>query len=105
MPRKQLRHSAWIAYSRHLLSLALALINRINPIPNFEEGILGHEFLSRSLESRMLELSEAMELDEDRARVSPYRDFIAAASSRTNVKAQRETRIRWFLRVLDRAER
>jgi hypothetical protein len=52
----------------------------------------------------MLELSAALDLDEEQANSSPFAEFIRASRDRTNVKAQRETRVRWFIKALSGAE-
>lgn len=83
-----------------LYSLALAIISKENDIPGFSADRADIEFESRSLESRLMEMDSALDLDDARAKGSPFYEFIGASSSRTNVKVQRETRIRWFLAAL-----
>ncbi len=89
-----------IAKPYMLYSLALALIDSMHQIPNLETVDLKIDFKSISLERRLLDLSAAMDLDDEQANKSPFREFIAAARERTNVKAQRETRVRWFIKAL-----
>jgi hypothetical protein len=85
-----------------IYSLALALIDSLYPLPSFEKFELAVTFGSISVERRLLDLSAALDLHEDQVNTSPYREFIAASSERTNVKAQRETRVRWFIKALRR---
>lgn len=93
-----------IAKPHMLYSLALALIDSVQPIPNFEPVEFNIDFDSISLERRILELSAALDLDEEQANQSPFAEFILASRDRTNVKAQRETRTRWFIKALVGAE-
>ena len=93
-----------IAKPHMIYSLALALIDSLHPIPNFQQFQLNIDFNSISLERRMLELSAALDLDEEQGIRSPFAEFIAASRDRTNVKGQRETRIRWFIKALSGAE-
>ena len=87
-----------------IYSLALALIHGAHTVPNFEQGDVTVDFASGSTEGRLLELSTALDLDEEEAKDSPFKEFIAASSDRTNVKAQRETRVRWFIKALSGTE-
>jgi hypothetical protein len=87
-----------------IYSLTLALIDSEHPIPNFEPFQMAVDFDSISLERRMLDLSAALDLDEEQAAASPFAEFILASRDRTNVKAQRETRVRWFIKALSGAE-
>jgi hypothetical protein len=93
-----------IAKPHMLYSLALALIDSMHSIPNFESFELEIDFDSISLERRLLELSAALDLDEEQSENSPFQEFIAASRDRTNVKAQRETRVRWFIKALSGAK-
>jgi hypothetical protein len=76
------------------------LIDSAHPIPSFEPFELEGDFDSISLERRFLALSAALDLDDEQALLSPFRKFISASRERTNVKTQRETRIRWFIKAL-----
>jgi hypothetical protein len=87
-----------------LYSLALALIDSKRPIPNLEPFEIAIDFDSISFERRMLALSAALDLDDEEARESSFQEFIAASRERTNVKAQRQTRVRWFINALSGAE-
>jgi len=53
------------------------------------------------VEQGLSDLSASLELDEKEAKSSPHYNFIKASAERTNVKAQREERIRAFLKVLN----
>jgi hypothetical protein len=92
-----------IAKPYMLYSLALALIDSMHPIPRFEPFELAIDFDSISLERRLLKLSASLDLDDEQAKISPFREFIAASRDRTNVKTQRETRVRWFIKALSGA--
>jgi hypothetical protein len=46
-----------------------------------------------------LELDEALQTPDEEIVDSRYEEFILAASERTNVKDQRETRIEWFCKA------
>lgn len=87
-----------------LYSLALALIDSTRPIPHFERFEMTADFNSITVERRLLELSAILDLDEEQGKNSPFAEFIAACRDRTNVKAQRETRVRWFIKALQGAE-
>jgi hypothetical protein len=86
-----------------IYSLALALIVFQHPIPGYEARAIELQFDSESLERRLLSISAALALDDEAAKGSPFGEFIAASSEKTNVKAQRETRIAWFVHALDGA--
>lgn len=84
-----------------IYSLLIALIHWEWTIPgltvaDYTGGTIDHDVARR----RLLELSEALELDADRARRSRHRDFIRASSEKTNVKANRETRVRALIEAL-----
>jgi hypothetical protein len=62
---------------------------------------VGIEALNRrALERQLLEMADALDLEDGELLNSPYKQFVDAASERTNVKSQRETRVRAFLEVL-----
>lgn len=88
-----------------IYSLALAAIHTLRPLPNLAPvaGISVNRLNPRQLELQLSEMAEALELDESEVRNSPYKDFVGAASERTNVKSQREGRVKWFLDVFRRA--
>lgn len=46
-------------------------------------------------------LEEALQLDDDEVEESPFFEFVEACSERTNVRDQRETRIKWIMRALE----
>jgi hypothetical protein len=89
-----------LAKSYMLYSLALALIDTIHPVPNIPKAQPVIDFDSISFERRLLNLSAALDLADDEADRSPYREFIEASRDKTNVKAQRETRVRWFVKAI-----
>jgi hypothetical protein len=93
-----------IAKPYMLYSLALALIDSMHPIPAFKRFKLAVDFGSISLERRLLKMSAALDLDDEQAEVSLFQEFIAASRDRTNVKDQRETRVRWFIKALSGAK-
>ena len=83
-------------------SLVLATYHILLGVDNFEEIVespkltrLNDEVVVRNLSI----LSEALERPEDGEYVD-FGEFVDAASDRTNVKAQREIRFRWFCRAL-----
>lgn len=87
----------YIAYA-----IVVALLSHCRDIPGFEnpydQGVdIEPELVKQNLEI----LSEALELDEDELEDSPFRDFVEACSARTNVRDQRETRVRWFMRAFE----
>jgi len=88
-----------------IYSLALVAIHLIRPLPNLGpvQGVSVERLNRRQLELQLSEMAESLELDESEIGNSPYKEFIRAASERTNVKSQRETRVKWFLEVFRRA--
>ncbi|HLG89221.1 MAG TPA: DUF262 domain-containing protein [Alphaproteobacteria bacterium] len=87
-----------------IYSLALAIIDSKYSIPNLEPEDIAVDFSSIALERRLLELSAALDVDEEDAKSSPFQTFISASRDRTNVKAQRETRAQWFIKALSGAK-
>lgn len=83
-----------------LYSLALALVDTVHPVPNLDAAPPVADFASISLERRLIELSSALDLDDDDADDSPFATFISASRERTNVKTQREMRVHWFIGAL-----
>lgn len=88
-----------------IYSLVLALIHQVHRIPGLDgESQPSTDIDHVDLERRLLALSAAVDVDEDAAKNSPYRTFIAASAERTNVKEQRIARTRWFLKALRRED-
>jgi hypothetical protein len=83
-----------------IYSLALAIIDSQSSIPNLGQFKLAVDFDSISLERRLLDMSAAIDLDSSKTKKSPFGNFIEASRERTNVKAQRETRVKWFIKAL-----
>jgi len=82
-------------------SLLLALAHQVRAIPNLEAAPRrSRNFNRERARNNLVKLSESLELDEDDIEDSDYEEFILACSERTNVRSQRETRARWFLRAL-----
>ncbi len=79
-----------------IYSLALAVIHTLRPLPNLAPvaGISVDRLNRRQLELQLSEMAEALELDQSEVPNSPYKDFVGAASERTNVKSQREIRVK-----------
>jgi hypothetical protein len=87
----------YIAYA-----IIVALLSHRRDIPDLENPYDQGEDLNAELIKQNLErLSEALELDEDELEDSAFADFVGACSARTNVRDQRETRIRWFMRAFE----
>ena len=83
-------------------SLLVALLSHRIDIPDLaNEYDEGEDIDPELVQSNFATLSDAMELDDDELEVSPYEEFVSASSARTNVKDQRETRIRWMMRALE----
>jgi hypothetical protein len=83
-------------------SILLALASHQMEIPELpNEYDDGEEIDFDLVRGNFALLEEALELDEDEAEDSPFAEFIAACSERTNVKDQRETRIRWMMRAFE----
>lgn len=84
-----------------IYSLALALMRQVYPIPGLEDEPPPPAPLDYpEIERRLLRMSAALDLDEERAKQSPYHEFIAASGAGTNVKDKRLIRTMWFLKVL-----
>lgn len=83
-------------------SLLLALLShKIEIYELANEYDEGQDINPEIVRENFSTLSEAMELDDEDLEDSPYAEFVAASSARTNVKDQRETRIRWMMRALE----
>lgn len=83
-------------------SMLLAFASHQMDIPDLEnEFDEGEEVDFELVRGNFALLEEALELDEEEADDSPFAEFIAACSERTNVKDQRETRIRWMMRAFE----
>jgi hypothetical protein len=89
-----------IAKPYMIYSLAVTLINGLAPIPGFEKTNLTLLDDAAAVERNLLDLSDALDLEDGALEESPFKPFIEASSERTNVKAQREVRIRWLTRAL-----
>jgi Protein of unknown function DUF262 len=84
-------------------SLGIALAHQVRLVPDLEaEGQEQQtaEVDMKRLNQNLVVLSESLELDEDEIEKSPFKTFIEACLDRTNVRSQRETRARWFLRAI-----
>ena len=92
--------SSQLSRAHIFYSLVLALINGENPIPGFERQTLIDLRNADEAEARLAELSEALNLEGPELNASPWKEFVEASASRTNVKDQREKRIRAFERAL-----
>lgn len=83
-------------------SLLVALLSHRMDIPDLEnEYDEGEDIDPDVVQQNFVALSDAMELDDDDLEDSPYAEFVSASSARTNVKDQRETRIKWMMRALE----
>ena len=74
-------------------SLMVTLANNHEPIPGLERPALVDLSDVVEVERRLAELGEAMVLDEEGLKESPWRRFVVSSSSRTNVREQREARV------------
>lgn len=83
-----------------IYSLALAVISAERDIPDIERQALIDLEDVDAVERRLGELSEALILEGADLNASPWKDFVEACSSKTNVKEQRGRRIEAFKRVL-----
>lgn len=92
--------SSQISRAHIFYSLALAILNRSYPIPNFSQAALIDLSDVDEVEARLSELSEALTLEDAALNASPWKEFVEASGSRTNVREQREKRIRAFQRAL-----
>lgn len=81
--------------------LVLALAHQVRPVPGLEAAPRRNRNFNRDrARNNLVKLSDALDLDEEDIEDSFYAEFISACSERTNVRSQRETRSRWFLRAL-----
>lgn len=85
-----------------IYSLILAAVSHKRDVPNLENEWDEGEEVDFELVTRNLTLlSDALELEEEELAASPFEEFVLACSERTNVKDQRETRTRWFMRAFE----
>lgn len=91
-----------IAKPYQIYSIALAIISVFDELrasqPTGSSGAIAVDH--RSLEERFNLLSAALDLPEEEVGRSPYRAFVQASSSRTNVKDQRQKRIDSFKEII-----
>lgn len=83
-----------------IYSLMLALIHVRTPAPELNAAFpmsKGKSSLKSAALDNLLTLSDALENDVTKG---PVKNFIQASAEKTNVKAQRETRFKWFCRAL-----
>lgn len=83
-----------------IYALALAIVIGNKAIPNFEHQLIIDVANVDEVEERLAELSDALTLEGKELIESNWKAFVDATASRTNVKAQREARIRTFLCAL-----
>lgn len=92
--------SSPLARPHIIYALALAIINAERDIPDLARQALIDLNDVDEAERRLAELSEAMALEGADLNASPWKDFVEASSSRTNVKEQRVRRIEAFKHAL-----
>ena len=93
-------HAGILMKSYIVYSLMLAITHMKKPVALFQDlHPSGHaiHFDNQEVLSNLTALSEALENAEEPGRFS---EFVAACSSRTNVREQREKRFSWFCRAL-----
>lgn len=83
-----------------LYSLILAITHLTRPVPALQDVYFsdGKYHLNNDIAlANLTALAEAVESDGENP---PFSEFVKASSSKTNVKAQRETRFIWFCKAL-----
>lgn len=85
-----------------IYSMILAAVSHKREIPGLpNEWDEGEDVDYDMVAQNLIMLSDAMDLDEEDLADSPFEEFVLACSERTNVKDQRETRTRWFMRAFE----
>jgi len=96
-------HNGPLMKPHMMYSLLLALMHTARPVAVFQRVVhlkAGRRVSPARAESVLSELSQALD---DAEPSDDYREFIAASEEKTNVREQRATRFRWFVKALRQA--
>jgi hypothetical protein len=85
-----------LAKPYQIYSLSLALVHYKRPIPGLAGTPIG-TIAPERLEVNLLALADAIDRGREGSNSSEYAKFVSASSEKTNVKMERETRIRYYI--------